>query len=377
MPLSQKIGILGGGQLGRMFIENAMRYGVSISILDPAANAPCANICDNFVQGSFKDYDTVVEFGRTVDILTIEIEHVNTDALFQLEKEGVQVIPSAKAIETIKDKGLQKAFYEKNEIPTAPFILTDDVTKVKENVAFLPAFQKTRKDGYDGKGVQYLANEMDLAKAMTPPSLLEKAVAIEKELSVIVVRNTKGETVTYPVVELVFDPVYNLVDYLFSPAAITEDQASTANALALKVANNLQSAGIFAVEMFLDKKGTILVNETAPRTHNSGHQTIEGSISSQFDNQLRALLNLPLGSTKSYPVSAMMNIVGSPNYEGKAKYEGINALAATENCYIHLYGKEITKPGRKMGHITLIGSSVDTIQKNIEQLKKEVKCIAE
>ena len=366
----KKIGFLGGGQLGRMFIENSLRYNIHVSILDPSLNAPCANICDTFVQGSFKDYNDVLNFGRTVDVLTIEIEHVNTEALFQLEKEGITVIPSAKSIEVIKDKGLQKQFYLDNDIPSSAFILTEDVTAIKNHEAFLPAFQKSRKDGYDGKGVQYLADKSQLDKALTVPSLLEKAVEIEKELSVIVVRNRKGEVVTYPVVELVFDPIYNLVDYLIAPADISVQQEKESNELAIKVANCLDSAGIFAIEMFLDKDGKILVNETAPRTHNSGHHTIEGSISSQFDNQLRALLDLNLGSTKSYKVSAMVNVVGSEGHTGNAVYEGLEKITALENVYVHLYGKETTKPGRKMGHVSFIGSDKKQILENIAFVKQ-------
>lgn len=376
MPLSKKIAILGGGQLGRMFIQNALSYGVHISVLDPAANAPCAKICDNFKIGSFKDYHTVIEFGRKADIITIEIEHVNTDALKQLEKEGKTVIPSASAIETIKDKGLQKLFYQKNNIPSADFRLIDNAAQLAENSDFLPAFQKARTEGYDGKGVVFLKDLTNTSIAFDEPSVLEKAVEIEKELSVIVVKNQSGEIATFPVVELVFDPVYNLVDYLKAPASITSSQENTAKELAMKVVTALDSAGIFAVEMFLTKDGEILVNETAPRTHNSGHHTIEASISSQYDQQLRALLNLPLGSTKSYPAAAMINIVGEEGYSGKVKYVGVEKIAALENVYIHLYGKETTKPGRKMGHVSVIGHSFEKIQPLIDIVKKELKAIS-
>ncbi len=376
-PLNTKIGILGGGQLGRMFIENALRYDVEIHILDPSANAPCAHLTAHFTQGDFKDYDTVLAFGKTVDVITIEIEHVNTDALYQLEKEGKTVIPSAKAIETIKDKGLQKDFYAAHEIPSSPYRIIANKEALNDNLDFLPVFQKARTDGYDGKGVVHLKSEADLSEAFDVPSVLEKSVAIEKEISVIVARDLAGNSTTFPVVELVFDPVYNLVDYLFSPAQITAAQSQRAEELALIVANKLDSAGIFAIEMFLTKDGDILVNETAPRAHNSGHHTIEASISSQFDQHLRILLGLPLGSTKSYPAAAMINIVGSEGHTGAAQYKGINEIAALENVYIHLYGKEITKPGRKMGHASVIGSEFNEVIDKINTIKDTIEVISQ
>lgn len=373
MSLQQKIGILGGGQLGRMFIQNALNYGVFVAVLDPSANAPCAKICNAFHQGSFKDYDTVLEFGKTVDIITIEIEHVNTDALKALEKLGKTVIPSAAAIETIKDKGLQKEFYKKHQIPSAPFVMIDHKKALEAHLDFLPAFQKSRTDGYDGKGVVHLEDKNALKDAFDVPSILEKAVDIEKELSVIVIQNESGEQVTFPVVELVFDPVYNLVDYLKSPADITEKQVKTAQDLAKKVAKHLNSPGIFAVEMFLDKTGNILVNETAPRTHNSGHHTIEANPSSQFDQQLRALLDLPLGATKSTNFGAMINLVGAENFTGKVVYKGLEKVLKLPNTYVHIYGKEITKPGRKMGHITFTGNNFEEIAPKIDIVKKHVR----
>jgi len=375
-PLNTKIGILGGGQLGRMFIENALRYDAEIHILDPSANAPCAHLTAHFTQGDFKDYNTVLAFGQTVDVITIEIEHVNTDALYQLEKEGKTVIPSAKAIETIKDKGLQKDLYASHNIPSSPYRIIENKEALNNHLDFLPVFQKARTDGYDGKGVVHLKNEADLTEAFDVPSVLEKSVAIEKEISVIVARDLEGNTTTFPVVELVFDPVYNLVDYLFSPARITPNQSQKAKELALAVANKLNSAGIFAIEMFLTKDGDILVNETAPRAHNSGHHTIEANISSQFDQHLRILLGLPLGSTKSYPAAAMINIVGSEGHTGKAQYKGVNEIAALENVYIHLYGKEITKPGRKMGHASVIGSDFNEVIEKINTIKETIKVVS-
>jgi 5-(carboxyamino)imidazole ribonucleotide synthase len=375
-PLATKIGILGGGQLGRMFIENALRYDVEIHILDPSSNAPCAHLTAYFVQGDFKDYETVYKFGQTVDVISIEIEHVNTQALFDLEKEGKLVIPSALAIQTIKDKGLQKQFYEDYEIPSSRFRFVENKAALKEHIAFLPAFQKARKDGYDGKGVTFLKTAADFEQGFDVPSILEKAVDINKELSVLVARDQEGNTEVYPVVELVFDPVYNLVDYLIAPAQISEKEVEIAKKLALRVADSLHSPGLFAIEMFLTKEGEILVNETAPRAHNSGHHTIEASISSQFDNQLRILLGLPLGSTKSYKAAAMINIVGSEGHSGKVSYEGIQEVSALENVYIHLYGKEETKPGRKMGHVSVIGANFEDVLEKIAVVKEKLKAVS-
>tara|TARA_B110000037_G_scaffold222866_1_gene300102 strand:- start:2702 stop:3832 length:1131 start_codon:yes stop_codon:yes gene_type:complete len=376
MPLNKKIAILGGGQLGRMFIQNALNYDVSISILDPAANAPCQNIASHFRQGSFKDFDTVVAFAKDADIVTIEIEHVNTDALKAIEKMGKTVIPSAFAIETIKDKGLQKTFYKENSIVSSEFIIIEGKEDLKNHLDFLPAFQKARTEGYDGKGVVYLKDQNDLDKAFDVPSILEKAVDIDKELSVIVVKNELGEFSLFPVVEQVFDPVYNLVDYLFSPANISTKQEKIANTLALKVAKSFNSPGIFSVELFLDTKGNISVNETAPRTHNSGHHTIESCASSQFDQQLRALLNLPLGDTSLRKKAAMVNLVGAENFTGKAIYKGIEKVMALKDVYIHLYGKEMTKPGRKMGHISILGEDLNIIKEKIDFIKENLMVVA-
>lgn len=376
MPLHKKIGILGGGQLGRMFIENALRYNAHVAILDPAENAPCHSIAHQFVVGSFKTYDTVMQFAENVDVLSIEIEHVNTDALLTLEKQGKTVVPSAQALITIKDKGLQKLFYQKNEIASADFMLIENKADLLNHIAFLPAFQKLRKEGYDGKGVQFLNNENDLEKAFDEASILEKAVAIKKELSVIIVKNTRGEVAIFDTVELVFDPVLNLVDYLISPAYISDEINIKAKELALKVCTCLESAGIFAVELFLDESNQLLVNETAPRAHNSGHHTIESCSSSQFDQQLRVFLDLPLGNTHAHQKAAMLNIVGEDNFSGKAKYVGLEKILALSHVFVHLYDKEETKPGRKMGHITILGDNQAEILTKIAFIKANFKVTA-
>ncbi len=371
----QKIGILGGGQLGRMLIQAALSYDVDFYILDNDADCPCKDICHFFEQGSLLDFEMVYQFGKKVDILTIEIEHVNVDALARLEQEGVTVIPNASAIRTIQNKALQKIFYSQFQIPSADFIVTETIEEVKNHAIFLPAFQKLQTLGYDGKGVMSL-DLMNIDSAFTAPSLLEKKVAIEKEISVIVAKNEQHQIAIFPVVECIYNEKYNLVDYLLSPASITEAQEARAKEIALSVVEQLQSPGIFAVELFLTKEGTILVNETAPRTHNSGHQTIEGNDSSQFDMQIRVLLNLPLGSTQNKAHSLMLNVIGDDNQSGEVMYKNLTAVLQMKNTYLHLYGKKETKPGRKMGHITLLGDDRNHLIESANEIKALLKVIA-
>lgn len=371
----QKIGILGGGQLGRMLIQAALSYDVDFYILDNDADCPCKDICHFFEKGSLLDFEMVYQFGKKVDILTIEIEHVNVDALARLEQEGVTVIPNASAIRTIQNKALQKIFYSQFQIPSADFIVTETIEKVKNHANFLPAFQKLQTLGYDGKGVMSL-DLMNIDSAFTAPSLLEKKVAIEKEISVIVAKNEQHQIAIFPVVECIYNEKYNLVDYLLSPASITEAQEARAKEIALSVVEQLQSPGIFAVELFLTKEGTILVNETAPRTHNSGHQTIEGNDSSQFDMQIRVLLNLPLGSTQNKAHSLMLNVIGDDNHSGEVMYKNLTAVLQMKNTYLHLYGKKETKPGRKMGHITLLGDDRNHLIESANEIKALLKVIA-
>lgn len=367
MENNKTIGILGGGQLGRMLIQQGINYGLITYVLDKDPNASCKHICNKFVVGDLLDFDTVYQFGKMVDKLTIEIEHVNVDALLKLKSEGLQIIPDPEALKIIQDKGLQKAFYKENQIPTADFILLNNKSDLEKNSAFLPAFQKMRKLGYDGKGVTRIENLDNLTQAFDCESILEKYFDFEKEISVIVVSDGKGNLACYDPVELVFDPKYNLVDYLISPANIKPSIENEAKAIAKKVVGELNSPGIFAVELFLGKNNELLVNETAPRAHNSGHQTIEGNYSSQYDQQIRLLLGLPIGSVQAHSHSLMMNLIGEPKYSGKAKYEGIETVMAMEGIYVHLYGKLDTRPGRKMGHITIIG---DDTANMIEQSKK-------
>ena len=364
----QKIGILGGGQLGRMLIQAAISYDVNFYVLDNDEHCPCRDLCHYFEKGSLMDYETVYQFGKKADILSIEIEHVNADALAALEAEGKCVIPSAHAIKTIQDKGLQKMFYQHHQIPSSDFVLIDSVDELKTHISFLPAFQKLRTLGYDGKGVQDLS-ETTIERAFHAPSLLEKKVAIVKEISVIVVKNKNGEIAEFPVVECIYNEQYNLVDYLISPADIHPEQEKKAKEIALRVVESLASAGIFAVELFLTTDGDILVNETAPRTHNSGHQSIEGNLNSQFDLQIKALLNLPFGSTAITSPSLMLNIIGAEGFSGKVVYKNLTEIMQMENTYLHLYGKKDTKPGRKMGHITLLGKDRQELISKAEKIK--------
>jgi len=321
-----KLGVLGGGQLGRMLLQSAIDFNLEVNIIDPDPNAPCKHLVKNFSVGDLKDYDTVYAFGQSCDVITIEIEHVNTDALKQLQSEGKKVYPQPEVIELIKDKRIQKQFYLDQGIPTSEFILTDNKEDVLKQRDFLPAVNKLGKEGYDGRGVQMLRNEADLEKAFDAPGLLEKLIDFDREISVIVARNESGEVVTYPVVELVFHPEHNLVEYLFAPSSIAAHIKDKATQIAIDVINKLDMVGLLAVEMFVTKDGEVLVNEVAPRTHNSGHQTIEGNVTSQFEQHLRAILNWKLGDTAAILPSAMVNILGEAGYAGDAKYLGMDEL---------------------------------------------------
>jgi 5-(carboxyamino)imidazole ribonucleotide synthase len=371
-----KLGILGGGQLGRMLIQAGIDLNLYTLILDPDADAPCKPLCNEFYHGSFADYETVYNFGKKCDLVTIEIEHVNCDALSQLQKEGVQVYPDPEVIRTIQDKGLQKEFYKKHNLPTADFRLLKDQAELPANLDFLPAFQKLRTLGYDGKGVQKLASEADLGKAFEAPTVLEKLVDYEKEIAVICARNASGEIAVFPATELVFHPEFNLVDYLIAPANISEELEKTVAELAKKVLEAFNMVGILAVEMFLTKTGEVLVNEVAPRPHNSGHHTMKANFTSQFEQHLRAILNLPLGDTRQHSAAAMANLLGEPGFSGEAKYEGLNETLQIPGVYVHLYGKKITKPARKMGHLTALAANTAEARKMAEEARNSLKIIA-
>lgn len=371
-----KLGILGGGQLGRMLVQAAANYTIETFVMENDSEAPAAHLCHHFTKGNIRNYDEVYAFGKQVDVLTIEIENVNIDALFALEKEGVNVIPSPSAISIIKDKGTQKEFYQDNNIATANFILTDSLEAIRANVNFLPAANKLRTGGYDGKGVELLYTENDLNRAFSEPSLLEKLVDVEKELAVLVAVGINGETVAYEPTEMVFDPILNLVDYLISPADISAKETEEAKHISIQAVKALNSAGLFAVELFLAKSGEILVNEIAPRAHNSGHQTIEGNNISQYDMQLRIFQELPLGKPTNRGFSLMWNLIGEKGFEGKAVYAGLDKALDIEGVFVHQYGKVVTKSGRKMGHVTILGNSAAELKEKLEIVKQNVKVIA-
>lgn len=367
------LGILGGGQLGRMIIQSAIDYNIDLSILDPDPDAPCKNLVKNFEVGSLKDYDTVYNFGKKCNLITIEIENVNTEALAQLEKESVTIFPQPHIIKLIQDKREQKKFYEEHGIPTAPFILVENKQQVFEQKDYLPAVNKLGKEGYDGRGVQVLKSENDFENAFDAPGLLEEYIPFEKELAVIVSRNEKGEIASFPTVELSFHPTANLVEFLFSPAEIDSKTDDNAQDLARKVISSLNMVGLLAVEMFLTKDGELLVNEIAPRPHNSGHHTIEANVTSQFEQHLRAILNLPLGDTSAVRPAAMLNILGEDGYTGMAEYEGIKDIMKSPGVHIHLYGKKLTNPFRKMGHITVTGNELNDVLKTARSLQNRLK----
>lgn len=370
----QKIlGILGGGQLGRMVIQSAINYNIDIHILDPDANAPCKSVAQQFTCGKLTDFDTVYKFGKNCDVLTIEIENVNTEALTLLEKEGKKVFPQPHIIKLIQDKRKQKQFYLKNGIPTAEFILTDNKEAVKAHADFLPAVNKLGTEGYDGRGVQIIREDIELELAFDAPSLLEKLVDFEKEIAVIVARNEEGELKAFPPVECAFHPVANLVEFLFSPAEIDIKIEEKAIQEAKSVIEKLNMVGILAVEMFVTREGEILVNEIAPRPHNSGHHTIEANFTSQFEQHLRAVMNMPLGDTGIRTPAAMVNLLGEEGYTGDAIVEGLNEAMREKGVYVHLYGKKITKPFRKMGHVTILEEDPEKLKVKAKRIKNSIK----
>ncbi len=371
-----KIGILGGGQLGYMFLQNALQYPVEIYVLDPSSNAPCARHADYFMQGDFADYQTVIDFGKDLDAVGIEIEHVNAKALRYLQSIGKKVVPDPEALALIQDKSAQKFFYVENEIPTAPYFELENWKDLPKKNAPFPLFQKSKKGGYDGRGVQLLLSAEELDKQLKTPSIYETPADVDKEISVVVVADEKRNVVNYPVVELVFNREYNLLDYLLMPSTLDASLAKEAEKIARTVAQRLNSPGVFAVEMFLNKDKTIWVNETACRVHNSGHSTIEAAYSSQFDQMLRILMGLPLGSTKLHTASAMVNLIGAAGETGPAQIENQDEILKIQGAYLHWYAKEQTRPGRKMGHITLVNNNPEELSADIQKVNKTVKVTA-
>jgi len=359
-----------------MFILEAINYNLAVHIMDADLGAPSAEICSTFTIGDLRDYDHVVAFGSDKDTVTVEIENVNVQALYTLEEKGVSVFPQPRVLEIIQDKGLQKQFYMDQGIPTSPFELLSEAPNLEELKNKIPFVTKLRKGGYDGRGVQIIRKEEDLNTLFDAPSILEDLVPFVKELSVIVARNAQGQTAVFPAVECEFNEA-NLVAYLFSPAEITEDLEAKARKIAIDVINALDMIGILAVELFLTESGEILVNEIAPRPHNSGHHTIECNVTSQFEQHLRAVLNLPLGSTEMVSAGAMLNLLGSEGYEGPAYYEGIETAMAYPGVHVHLYGKERTKANRKMGHITITGANLEEVRNTVAQIKGAVQVICD
>jgi 5-(carboxyamino)imidazole ribonucleotide synthase len=372
----QKIGILGGGQLGRMLLQAAANYPVETFILENDYECPAAHLCHHFVKGDIRNFDDVYNFGKGLDAITIEIESVNDEALEKLEQEGVRVYPRPSALRTIKNKILQKEFYKEQQIPTSQFVVTQNLAELRANVDYLPAVHKVGVGGYDGRGVQLLKTPDDLAKGFDAPAVLEKMVTIHREISQIIAINDKGETALYPPVDMIVDSRLNLLDYQLSPAELVQKTLWKVEAIALAVVKGLNSPGIFAVELFVDKQGDVFVNETAPRVHNSGHHTIEANYSSQFDMLWRVMLKYPLGNTDHILPAAIVNLVGADGFEGDAKYEGLEEVLEMENVFVHLYGKKQTKPGRKMGHITIVSKDKQDLTYKANRIKNILKVVS-
>lgn len=378
--LDHKIGILGGGQLGKMLAIEAANWHLPIYILDQDHQFPAVPYAPFFQAGDFKNFDDVVQFGKKVDILTIEIEQINVDALFYLEKEGVKVYPKPSTVQVIQDKGLQKMFYKERDIPTAVFQLFNDEKEIKEalknkQIAF-PFVQKSRKDGYDGKGVEVVSNENDLINLLDCPSIIEERINIKTEISIIVARSASGELLHYEPVEQHFNQAANLVSYLICPAELDKSTLSKMNEIASLIAIDLDLVGLLAIEFFLDTNNDIFVNEVAPRPHNSGHHTQNSCETSQFEQHLRAILDLPLGSTRQHSIGAMVNIIGEPGYAGKTNYVGIEECLKIDGVHLHLYGKLETRPFRKMGHINIADKDRKKVLENIEKIKSTLRVIS-
>ncbi len=369
------IGILGGGQLGKMTALAALNWDVNLQFLDISPDFPAGKVCPNFVRGDFHNETDVYFFGKRVDILTIEIESVNTSALHHLEKEGKVIHPRPAALDIIKDKGLQKQFYRENGIPTSDFFLVQNKEELRE--PSFPFVQKARQGGYDGKGVAIIRQQEDLdTKWMDTPSVIENLVDIDKELAVIVARNEQGETAVYPTVEMIFSQEANLVEYLLSPARIDDDIEQRAQALAIETINAFDICGLLAVEMFLTPSGELLVNEVAPRPHNSGHHTIDAAVTSQYEQFIRAISGLPLGDTALTHPAVMLNLLGEPGHTGPVHYQGLEECLAISGVKVHIYGKEITKPYRKMGHVTVIDTDRERLFEKARFVKNTLKVVS-
>ena len=374
------LGILGGGQLGKMLLTETRKFDITTKVLDPSADAPCRIACNTFVQGSLTDFDTVYRFGKEVEVLTIEIENVNVDALKKLQSEGVKVYPTPQTIELIQNKATQKQFYATHNIPTAPFHRFESLTNLQQAVTneqiTLPFVWKSARFGYDGNGVKIVRQLPDLSLLPEGECIAENLVPFAKELAVIVARNVSGEASTYPVVEMEFHPEANQVEYVLCPARISEEIAQKARAIAVQVAQAFQVVGLLAVELFLTAEGEVLVNEVAPRPHNSGHYSIEAAYTNQFEQHLRTILDLPLGNTDSKVAGVMVNLVGAEGYQGDVIYENIEQILAMEGVTPHIYGKRQTRPFRKMGHVTIVNKDIEKARVIAEKVKQTIKVIS-
>lgn len=373
-----KLGILGGGQLGKMLLSETRKFDIQTYVLDPSDEAPCRIACNHFFKGSLLDFDSVYTFGKKVDVLTFEIELVNIEALEKLESEGVKVFPSPKTLKDIQNKGIQKEFYVNNNIPTAKYKRFDNSKDLKSEFSSLtvPFVWKCTEFGYDGNGVKIIRTIDDLNNLPDIECIAEELIPFKNELSVIVVRNVSGEIKTYPVVEMEFHPEANQVEYVICPARIDTKIAQKATQIALEVSKAYHHVGLLAVEMFQTQDDEIIVNEVAPRPHNSGHHTIEASYTSQFENHLRAILDLPLGNCESKVAGIMVNLVGAEGYAGNVIYENIANIMAIDGVTPHIYGKKETRPFRKMGHVTIVNENMDEARKIAETVKNSIRVIA-
>lgn len=375
-----KLGILGGGQLGKMLLYETRKFDIQTLVIDPADEAPARLAANYFQKGDLMDYETVLEFGRKVDVLTFEIEAVNLKALQQLEKEGVKVYPSYKTLEKIQDKAVQKTFFAENKIPTSPFKIysskADFLAEIEAGNIKLPVVWKSATGGYDGRGVMILKNKQQLDQIPEGKCIAEDLVPFKNELAVIVARNPQGEVRSYPVVEMEFHPTANQVEYVICPARIDEEVAKKARDLAEVVSRSFQHEGLLAVEMFQTTSDEIFINEVAPRPHNSGHYSIEGSYTNQFEQHIRAILNLPLGATGSKAGGVMVNLTGEEGYSGPVVYENINEIMKMPGVTPHIYGKKLTRPFRKMGHVTIVNSDLNKAREIAEKVKNSIRVIS-
>lgn len=374
---SFKLGILGGGQLGRMLLTETQKFDVFTAVLESSKEAPCAQIANEFIVGSLSNYDDVYQFGKKVDVLTIEIEHINIDALLQLEKEGVKIFPQPNVLKIIQNKGLQKDFYSKNNIPTAPYKRFSNIDELKKSNLEFPFIWKTEKFGYDGLGVRKINSISDLESLTNVSCIIEDLIPFKKELAVIVVRNESGEVKTYPVVEMEFHKDANQVEYVICPAQISNEIAKKAQQIALQVAQDFKHVGLLAVELFLTQDDEILVNEVAPRPHNSGHFSIEASYTNQYEQHLRAILNLPLGNTESKLAAVMVNLVGAEDHIGNVQYKNMDKILTIKGVTPHIYGKKQTKPFRKMGHVTIVNADIDKAKEIAKEVKKLISVVSQ